>query len=543
MVVNLYADYVFKNGRIVTVNENDDIKEAVAVKDNKIIAVGTDSEIQEYVGDDTKVIDLNGRAVTPGFNEAHMHFNLISLLEAGLIIPVMKVGSIKEIKEIIKEAVSKKKPGEWIYLDGYDHTKLEEQRHPTRWDFDEVAPNNPVQCTRVCHHMRVYNTYAMELAGVNDDTEFNNPAEVVRDEQGRLIGLFKESMQAAINNRFHFNEEDCLAAYKKGEKLLHSFGVTTVHDMGDGTDNYGRNVLQDAIRRGDIKERLYMIWCNLGSRQLGLAAANHMIDLGPHTGIGDEWYKMGPLKILLDGSTSGPSSYMKEPYEHDKDLKGVLNFPDQDEINDIFMRGIEEGFQITAHAVGDGAVEMMLDAYEYVNEKIPVKDRRLKIEHCGFASEENVKRIKELGVIPVSNPSFFTINGRDYNTYYGARTEQMFPSASFKKAGVVECYGTDCPVSAPNPIMSIYGGVARRDVNHDVVCGETQKVDVLYAIRCCTYNPAYASFEEDIKGSIEVGKLADMAVLSGDITSCDVEDIKNIKVDMTMIDGEVVYER
>lgn len=543
MRMDVFADYVFKNGRIVTVNKDNEIKSAVAVKGNKILAVGDDEEIEDFIGEKTKVTDLAGRAVTPGFNEAHMHFSLFSLLETGAITPVNKAKSIEEIKDIIRAAVSNKNKGEWIYLDGYDHTKLKEGRHPTRWDFDEAAPDNPVQCTRVCHHMRVYNTYAMTLAGVDDDTQFDNPAEVVRDSEGRLTGLFKESMQAAINNRFHFSEDVCLKAYKKGAELLHGFGITSVQDMGDGTDNYGRNVLQDAVKRGEIKERLYMIWCNLGSRNAGLEAANHMIEFGPHTGIGDEWYRMGPLKILMDGSTSGPSAYMKEPFEHDKNLKGVLNFPDQDEINDLFLRARREGFQVTAHAVGDGAVEMMLDAYEYVNERIPIADRRFKIEHCGFVSEENIRRMKKMGVIPVSNPSFFTMNGKNYNTYYGDRTGRMFPSASYKEAGIVECYGTDCPVCEPDPIMSIYGAVTRKDINHDEICGATQKTDVLYAIRCATYNPAYASFEEDIKGSIEPGKLADMVVLSDDITSCEAEEIKDIKVDMTMLDGEIVFER
>ncbi|MFQ8601872.1 MAG: amidohydrolase [Anaerovoracaceae bacterium] len=543
MKTDIYADYIIKNGKILTVNKNDEIKSAVAVKDNKILAVGSDKDMDDYINDATSVIDLKGRAVTPGFNEAHIHFNLMSLLEAGFIIPVIKAKSIEEIKSIIKKAVSHKKPGEWIYLDGYDHTKLKEQRHPTRWDFDEVSPDNPVQCTRICHHMRVYNTYAIELANVDDSTEFENPNEVVRTSSGKLTGLFKESMQAAINNRFHFSKEDCLTAYKKGMKLLHSFGVTSIHEMGDGTDNYGRNVLQNAVRNREIKERFYMIWCNLGSRTLGLAAANHMIELGPHTGIGNEWYKMGPLKILMDGSTSGPSAYMNEPFEHDKTLKGVLNFPNQDEINDLFLRACKEGFQITAHAVGDGAIDMMLDAYEYVNETYPIADRRFKIEHCGFASEENIKRIKKLGIIPVSNPSFFTINGKDYNTYYGSRTNQMFPSASYQKAGIIECYGTDCPVSEPNPIMSLYGAVTRKDINNNTVCGESQKTDIIYAIRCITYNPAYASFEENIKGSIEPGKLADLVVLSEDILSCQPEYIKDIKVDITMIDGQIVYER
>lgn len=543
MKINNNADYIIKNGKVLTVNKEDKVEEAVAVKGNKILAVGSNEYINTFMDSNTRVIDLNGKCAIPGFNEAHIHFTLISLLESGLIISIANNRSISEIRDTVKKAVSSKKPGEWIYLDGYDQNKLKEQRHLTRWDFDDIAPKNPVQCTRICHHMSVYNKCAMDLAGVNDKTAFVNPDEVVRSTDGTLTGLFKESMQARINNEFHFSRDNCLKAFKTGEKLLHKYGVTSLHDMGGGMDNFGRNVLQDAVEKKEIKERFYIIWCNLNSRELGLAAARHMMELGPHTGIGNEWYKMGPLKLLLDGSTSGPSCYMKDAYNHDENLKGVLNFPCQKEINELFLEACKQGFQITAHAVGDGAIENMITAYEYVNKKYPINKRRFKIEHCAFTSNENAEKLKNLGIIPVSNPAFLSVNGSDYNKYYGERTEYMFPSATYKKMGIIEAFGTDCPVTPPNPIMSIYAAVTRKDIAQNVTCGENQKVDVLYAIRCHTYNPAYASFEESIKGSIEPGKLADIVILSDDILSCGVENIKNIKVDMTMIDGEIVYEK
>lgn len=543
MMKELFADYIFRNGKIITVNESDDIAEAVAVKGNRILEVGTEEEIWKYFSDNTNVINLNGRTLLPGFVETHIHFTSISMLEGGLVIQIKDAESIEEIREMLRKAVAAKKPGEWIYMEGYDHNKLKEKRHPSRWDFDDIAPDNPVSCTRICHHMSVYNTYAMNKGGIFDESEFENPDEAMRDENGRLTGLFKESLQAKLAGDYDFNEDECLRAFKCAEKYLHSYGITSVHDMGSGLNNYGRNILQDAVKKGMIKERLYMIWCSLDGRVPGLAAANRIVDFGPHTGIGNEWYKMGPIKLLLDGSTSGPSCYMKEPYEHDKELKGVMNYPYQEEINELFLKAAKNGFQVTAHAVGDGAVEAVLNAYEYVDAEYPLKDRRFKIEHSGFTFSENIERIRRMGVVPVSNPSFITINGADYKRFYGDRVNMMFPSASYKEKGVVEAYGTDCPVTEPNPLMSIYAAMTRHDNLNDTVCGENQKVDLFYAIKCCTLNGAYASFEDDIKGSIEEGKLADMIILSDDITSCDVEDIKNMKVDMTMIDGEVVYER
>lgn len=198
---------------------------------------------------------------------------------------------------------------------------------------------------------------------------------------------------------------------------------------------------------------------------------------------------------------------------------------------------------MTAHAVGDMAVEQAVNAIEYTLAKVPKKDHRHRIEHCGLTDETLIKRIKDLGIVPISNPGFITVNGSDYNRYYGDRTDYMFAAESYKKNGIITAFGSDCSVINENPMLGIYGAVTRKDAATGEICGGCQKISVLDAIRCYTYNGAYASFEEDIKGSIEEGKLADIAVLSEDILACEPEHIKDIKVDMTLIDGNILYER
>ena len=250
---------------------------------------------------------------------------------------------------------------------------------------------------------------------------------------------------------------------------------------------------------------------------------------------------MGPIKFMLDGSTSGPSCYTKEPYCHDPSLKGIQSWKDQEELNAYVLKAHQAGFQICAHAVGDAAVDQLVTAYEYALEHEPKENHRFRIEHCGITSPELIERIKKIDAVVVSNPSFLTINGADYNTIYGDRTERFFASKTYEENGIVEGFGSDYPVSMTNPLHAIYGAVTRKDIAANTVCGGSQKISVINAIRCHTYNNAYASFNEKSVGSLEVGKLADIVVLSANILDCPVEEIKDITIEKTMIDGIVEY--
>ncbi|NLK96001.1 MAG: amidohydrolase [Clostridiales bacterium] len=541
MKINEYADIAFINGKVITVNKKDEIKEAVVTSGKKILAVGSNDEVKKYINDKTKIIDLRGRSLCPGFIDSHMHFMMYSLFyKATIDIAYDKAKSIEEIKKLIKEDAAKKKPGEWICLWGYDQNKLLEKRHPTIKDLDEAAPNNPVQCVRCCGHMGVYNSKALEIAGIDDPNKFAK-GEVVVDEEGNITGLLKETPNDILWGYIRHTDDELKEGFRAYGQLMLKTGITSIHDAGTYGGQYIKD-LQDVIEEGSFPVRVYAIIYNVLGKEASKKWIYDYISTGIHTGMGNEHFKIGAAKILLDGSTSGPSCATREPYSHDPNLKGILNWK-QEEINELFLDAQKAGFQLTAHAVGDKAVEQVINALEYVENKYPVKGSRNRIEHCGLTDEKLIERIKNLNIIPISNPGFFTINGSDYNRYYGDRVNYMFAAKTYKEKGIITAFGSDCSVINENPMLGIYGAVTRKDMFHNEECGPCQKISILDAIRCYTYNGAYASFEEDIKGSIEEGKLADLVVLEENILESEPEHIKDIKVDMTVIDGQILYER
>ncbi|MCQ4726748.1 amidohydrolase [Anaerotignum faecicola] len=541
MIKDFFADVVFKNAKAITVNKNDDIAEAVAVSGNKIVYVGTNEGSADYIGKDTKVIDVNGRTLMPGFIDAHIHFCLYGLLDHGVInIDYSKAKSISDIKELIRQDAKTKKKGEWIKLSGYDHNKLADKRHPTTADLDEAAPDNPVQCTRCCAHMGVYNSLALKIGGVDSPAKFA-PGEVVVDENGNLTGLLKETAHMYMSTKVEFSDEEILGGLKNCDSIMIENGITSVHDAGA----YGAlttRLYQKACQENIINVRLRPMIFDMFGKDSNKKYIESFLETGVYTGAGNEKYRIGPVKIMTDGSSSGPSSATLEPYCHDPNLKGILVW-NQEEADDIVMKAHKAGYQMTAHAVGDMAVTLMVNAYEKALKAYPRKDHRHRIEHCGITNPDLIRRIKELGIIPISNPAFITINGSDYNRFYGNRVDYMFALKSYLDEGIITAIGSDAPVTHPNPMYSLYGALNRADYKTKDVVGEMQKVGILDIIRMFTYNCAYSSFEEDIKGSLEEGKLADMIILSENILDYPTENIFDIKTDLTMIDGKIVYTR
>lgn len=244
---------------------------------------------------------------------------------------------------------------------------------------------------------------------------------------------------------------------------------------------------------------------------------------------------------MLDGSSSGPSCAVIDGYSHDPSDHGLQCW-EQEEADELILEAHKAGFQVTAHAVGDKAVTIMLNAVEKAQKAFPRTDCRHRIEHCGLTNPELIKRIKDLEIVPISNPSFITINGSDYIRYYGDRVNYMFALKSYLDSGIITAIGSDAPVTNPNPMNSFYNALTRKDMKSKEVVGEGQKISVLDTVRMFTYNGAYVNFEEDKKGSLEPGKLADIAVLSEDILSYDPEKIQDVTVDYTILDGEIVYK-
>ena len=536
----VYADTVIVNGSVLTVNPHDDVAEAVVIQGGKILAVGSNAEIESYIGSQTKVIQANGHTVMPGFIDTHIHFGMYGLLDHGIIDTTYpKAKSIKDIQEMIRAAAATKKKGEWIKLQGYDHNKLEEKRHPTKEDLDAAAPDNPVQCVRCCAHMAVYNSAALELAGVHSADQYA-PGEVVVNEDGSLHGLLKETAHMDTSTKVEYSADELLGGLVNADRLMLSLGITTVHDAGA----YGAastSAMQDACASGAVHVRIYPMIFDMFGKESCKQYIRTFIDTGVHTGCGNAHFKIGPTKLMLDGSSSGPSCAVIEGYSHDPSNHGIQVWQ-QEEADEVVLAAHKAGFQVTAHAVGDKAVTIMVNAIEKALQQYPRENHRHRIEHCGLTNPELIARIAKLGIVPISNPSFITINGTDYNRYYGDRVNYMFALKSYLDAGVITAIGSDSPVTHPNPMNSLYGALNRMDQKtHDSV-GAMQKVGVKEIIRMFTYNGAYASFEEDIKGSLEPGKLADVVVLDQDLLTYPTEKIQDVKVAYTLVDGEVVYQ-
>lgn len=538
--LSMYADMIFMNGVVVTVDKENSVCEAVAVKGNKIVYTGDDAGVMMWKGDETKVIDLNGRALLPGFIDSHMHLGMTGQ-NAAVIIDCNSndVTSIAQIQEKIREAAAKTPKGAWIKATGYEQSKLKEGRHPTRDELDEAAPDNPVQLTRCCLHMGVYNTLALKAGGITGPEMFA-PGEVVIDENGRMTGLLKETACTYMWDKVIYTEEEFMKSFKAANDILLSYGVTSMHDGSFyGEETIG--LYQDACRNGLIKVRMYNLLYHAYGKKKTIEWVNRFISTGIHGGLGDEHFRLGHVKILIDGSTSGPSCATTEPYSHDPDLKGIQLYT-QEEADDIIIKAHNAGFNVSAHAVGDAAVNVILTSIERAMAQNP-RPCRHRIEHCGIINDELLARIRKAGVVPIPNPGFFNENAEIYVKYYGDRVNHMFPLKSYLDNGIIAALGSDSPVIEADPMIGLYGAMTRSDKCSGVVAGQGQCIGIMNAIRMYTYNGAYASLEEDIKGSIEPGKLADLVVLSENILETPVERIKSVKADMTVIDGEIVYER
>ncbi|MCW4036411.1 MAG: amidohydrolase [Candidatus Bathyarchaeota archaeon] len=527
------------HGNVITMDESNPRAQAVFVLGDKILNVGSDAEIEVLVDDDTTVIDLEGKTLVSGFIDCHAHPMGYgqSLMAVNCATP--PVASIKEMIERIGEATEGKTDGEWILGRGYDDFKLAERRHPNKWDLDEAAPRNPVMITRLCGHISAVNSLALEMAGISKDTPVPEGGRIDRDpETGKPTGVLRGGARQALRELI---PPPTIGQLRKGinlaaEKFL-ARGVTSVSDAGVGSPLNTR-AYQAAIREDRMPLRVNLM--------MSSEVLNELVSLGIKTGFGDGRLKIGAIKIVFDGSSSGRTAALSEPYEDVSDSTGIL-YLSQEELNQRVLAAHKAGFQVGVHAIGDRAIIGVLDAFEAALKELPREDHRLRIEHCGINSPMIVGRIKEIGVVPVPQPIFLYGEGESYRAGLGEeRVRWAYPMRSWMDAGIKVPMSSDCPATSGeeliSPLLGIYVAVTRK-TDAGVELGPEQRIGVDKALKAYTLNSAYATFEEGVKGSIELGKLADFAVLSDDPTAAPSDSIKDIAVDMTIIGGMVVYKR
>ncbi len=542
-------DMAFVNGRVITVNARDEIVEAVGIKGNRIAYVGSSQGITPYLSKETTVWDIQGRTLMPGINDTHFHPILNGLLDSDLdsgIIDTTKKNcdSLEEMLNNLRKAVTRKKQGEWISMMGYEPELFsDEQRHPTIDELDAIAPDNPVHCMHGGGHICMYNTQALTYLNVytpQDAAKYpENEVEVIN---ARLTGMVRGHTHFKLWGMVEYTEEQQVRAAMKSHQQALEAGITSIGDMGEcGPTSY--HIMHKLCRDNIFKIRVNMALHSIFGKEYSLEQNGHWLALGFMSGLGDERFRVGPCKFMIDGGSGGPSCATRAPYSHDPSLVRERGW-EQDEVRKYIKQIVDAECQCTAHAIGDLAVEFMVEGYKDCFQENPekFKNMRHRIEHCTLADQDLIDCMASMNICPSVNAGMIQMIGANYMKFYGDRNSCLIALRSMLDAGIMCSLSSDGP-SGPKGIHTIDGAVNRYDRSQNVQCDATQRISVTEAIRIATYNGAYSSFEENIKGSLEVGKLADMIVLSGDILSVNSMDIHTLRVDCTVIDGVVEYDR
>lgn len=540
------------NGKIITVDKNSSIAEAVAVKGDRIAAVGSTREILRLSGKETKVIDLKGRTVIPGLIDAHLHPESAALSELHYKIPDLH--SVAELLNWIKSQAAGKKNGEWIVHPKLFYTRLEELRPPTLEELDDAAPHNPVFLNG--SFGGVINSRAMKISGISEKTI--HPGIIHDKPTGLLTGFIRASAfrLLKIPREEAVTDEKMLDVVETMLKRYNRYGITGVCS-GEG-DYSTYEMYRYLHKKGRLTVRIFQnILLNPGPA----GSLKTLLDTIPgckySTGAGDEWVKIGALKIMLDGGILTGTAYLAEPWGEkaadvfgieEPDYRGVLKYS-RDEVLSAVKVAAENNWKFTAHCTGDGGIDILLDAFEEVNKTITVNGRRFSIIHGNFYSEGAIGKMKRLGIYADMQAAWFYKDADAMRIILGEnRIRSFHPYHSLVKAGITVNGGSDhmvkwdanTSVNPYNPFLAMWTMITRTTEKGTVIMPD-EGVSREEALKMFTINNAYASFEESIKGSIEPGKLADLAVISDDILTCPADQIKNIESELTLTGGKVVY--
>ncbi len=533
------ADAIFTGGMIHTVHPDRPRAEALAARGGRILAVGRAGEILvEHQGAKTRLIDLGGRCVVPGLIDAHAHF--LGLGEIRRQIDGRSARSFERLLEMVREKVTRAKPGEWILGRGWDQSLWGEKEFPTHHRLSEVSPKHPVLLYRVAGHAALANRLALRLAGITGKTPNPPGGEILKDGNGQPTGILVDRAIGLIQRVIPERRAPLRELALEAQKACFRVGLTGIHDMGVSLEDAA--ALQKLAEEGVLKIRLY----------IALSGGNSIIETISRTPprIG-EGVTIRAVKLFLDGALGSRGAWLLEPY-NDRPLDDAgrpyvgLRMVDPKFIRDATVAALRNGYQICVHAIGDRANREALNAYQEALEKVPARDHRLRIEHCQCMALEDIPRFARLGIIPSMQPSHATTDMRWAEDRLGKeRLRGAYAWRRFLREGLRIAGGSDFPVEDENPLLGIYAAVTRRDPGGQPEGGwlPDQKMTREEALRAFTIDAARAAFEEGVKGSLEPGKYADFVVLSKDILSCSPREILATRVEMTVVGGEVVYRK
>jgi predicted amidohydrolase YtcJ len=553
------ADLIVHRAKVVTVDASFSMAEALAVRDGKIVAVGTDAEVMKNKGPATKVIDAGGNMVLPGLMDSHVHPVGAAMSEWKEPLPDPR--SLQEVFAVIRKRAETTPEGSWIVLRYAFPTRLDDARFPTKAELDEAAPKHPV-----LYHAGpagMANSMALKVSGVTKDTPNPSPGVVVKDPvTGEPTGMLRQAygvLKGVPSAGGEASPADRRAAVKKLFSLYNQRGLTSVADRNG--DRAGLDLYRDLHKAGELTVRVNVSrgFSPTGTRE---QVARRFDELpgkdksGGPTGIGDDWVRVGPIKLFLDGGMLNGTAFMRQPWPKGPtyqvttdDYRGLLFIP-QEQLRMVIEEGVKRQWQMTAHIAGEGAMDELLDAYEFVDRSTPIKARRLCMTHANFPSKRNLERCKALGVVADVQPAWLYKDGTTLLNVLGKDRVRWFqPYKSWLDYTIIgggsdhmlrfDSRGSTNPW---DPWLGIAVAVHRTTERGTVLFPE-EALTREQAIRLYTINNAYLTHEEKVKGSLEVGKLADFIVVDRDVLTCPVKDVAGTQVIRTVVGGKTVYER
>ena len=529
----MHADLLLLNGRIITMENRKPTAQGLAIAGDRILLVGDDAALRDTQGPGTEVIDLDGRAVLPGFIDAHCHPPLFGRSLRWIDLAPEAVSDLGQLAAAVQAEARRHPEGAWIRGRGYDDLRLPPNYAITRHDLDPVSPRHPVCLARLCEHAITVNSKALALAGITRGTSDPPGGKIDRDSEGEPTGVLRETALDLIYDVIPPDPSDQLDddIREAGRRYL-AAGITSVHDAMVDAKAFG--TYMRLRQKRELPLRFHMM--------VMAEVLDFLIAASLPTGFGDEWLRVGPLKIFMDGGIGARTAAQTEPYLGEPDNYGIL-WLEQAPLNELVQRAYRAGFRIATHAIGDRAIDSVLEAYQLALDQAPRLDHRLRIEHLSLPQRDQIERAGRMGLVVASQPVF--IHGAA-NTYSGnlgqARAEQVLPFRKLLEAGVVLAGSSDSPVAPYEPLLGIQAAVTR-SMQQGGITGAGQELTVPEALYIFTMGGAFAAGEEQEKGSLSAGKLADLVVLDRDPLAVPPDELSAIAVEMTLLGGKIAHQR
>jgi predicted amidohydrolase YtcJ len=512
------------NANIITLDPKKPMAEAVFIENERIAAVGSTKKIRNRIKSETTVIDANKKCVVPGLVDCHVHMTgfgqFLQTLE------LRNAASIIEVQQKLREYVRKNPAKDWILGGRWDHEKFKEKKYPTKWDLDEAVPYKPVFLMRVCGHIAVANTKALQLAGITKHTHVEFGQIELDAKTGEPNGILREN---ALDLVWKVIPKPTQEDFKKtcilACRMAVENGLTCVHWLVGSSKEV--RILQELHSEGKLPLRICL--------GIPIDLLDELVALGLTSGFGNDMLKISFVKILADGSLGGRTAALKKPYSDQPETRGMMLYS-QKKLNKLVSKAHEAKLQVAIHAIGDRAVEIVLKTFENALLTCPRKDHRHRIEHCSLLSPELIKRMKRSKLIASVQPHFVVSDFWTIDRVGKGRARWAFPFKTLMKEGVTVVSGSDCPVENISPVLGIWAATARTRFPEETLTLEE-------ALKTYTLNAAYASFDEDKRGSIEVGKLADLTILSQDLSDVPADKMREVSVELTIVNGKIVYSK